>query len=174
MGRYRDENEDIEFDFGEDEVIKLDTEKAKHPQFANDKSADFAVLPPTDPALVIEVKDPSTPGAIAERRKKWLTDLLEDIDGYESELVQKCIDSLRHLAMWKPGRNVYEFIALLGVKHMYKWGFDDSILGPMQTRIGQQLRIAATVQVVSGASVVTEKSWKDVLPQYPLRRVSEG
>ena len=169
MAKYYDENGDLEFHFGDDEVTELD----QRPELQNTVTADFAVNPKAEPSLLIEVKDPSTPGATVERRREWLAEMSTD-DYMDRRLVQACTNSLAFMLAHEPGRTRYEFFAVLGMERMFELGFDAVILGPMQDYLRRQLRAPGTQPRVEHASLVTEAGWNDVLPQYPLRRVSTG
>jgi hypothetical protein len=167
MTKVRDENGDFEFDFGGCDVVKLD----EQPELQGVASADFAVTPPAEPSLLIEVKDPSTPRARPHQQQVFLLQMTTDAF-IEHKLIAACTNSLVYMLKRRPERQQYEFIAVFGMDRMFDFGFDETLLGPLQANLNRKLRQYPGEPRVERATVMTEYKWNEYLPQFPLRRVS--
>jgi hypothetical protein len=158
---------DLEFDFAdccEDDIVRVD-------EVVRDKPAvDFGVTPPNDPCLLIEVKDPGNPRAHKPDRNQFIAEM-QTADFLNRQVVEANHNSYIFMTARNPARDRYVFLGVFGIARLFAERKVAALLKTMQDIVNQQISSAPGLPSVI---LVSERSWNKVLPQYPLRRVSEG
>ena len=178
VGEYDMEREgEFEFDFSESrKVEKLDDKNKQLPQGM--QLVDF-VVDHGRKFLLIEVKDPSccpkggvsAQKAIEKQRIEFVAKMQND-DLIANELTPKARDSYCMLHLMHRDTKPMLFVFFLGAKELQ---LDPALILNFQERLRNRLHQETDVpwarKYVEDCVVVTETTWADVLPEYPMSRV---
>lgn len=140
------------------------------PELAGVARVDIAALPPHDPCLLLEFKDPSHPRATDPSRIGFLEDLRSE-EFADHKLVPKCLNSLGYMLQAVPVRTHYDFYTVIGVEKLVPLGFSLQILVTINTRLRTKLQMVPGV-VPDSSAVMAIEDWNRRVPQYPVRRIS--
>lgn len=169
---------EFEFDFSSSKMcLKLDDKNKKIPQGA--QLVDF-VIEDDDRTYLIEIKDPScapkktgeaAQKAIENERLKFLKKIQND-ELITVELTPKARDSYCILHLMGQDQKSMFYTVLLGAKELK---LDPALLMNFQERLNkrllQEMDEPWSRPYVKGCAVVTEDTWHDIFPQFPMKRV---
>lgn len=162
---------DLEIDFGHAETVeKLDQFGRILPQGM--KFADF-VVGQTESTLLVEIKDPSNPGARTEQIKEWRHELTTN-SLVCNQLTPKARDSYTYLHLMRQDDKPIDFVFLLGAERL---GLGSGELSNLRDRLERQIRQETdrpwARKYIQRCIVVDVEGWRRHFPSYPIRRLSE-
>jgi len=169
---------EFEFDFTAAAMVtRLDDKTKQRPEGM--KLVDF-VVEETNRLVMLEIKDPSCKakgGSAAAQiaQAKSRADFVRDVQNdrlITDELTPKARDSYSYLHLMKRDNKPILYVFLLGAKEI---ALADGLLLEFKDRLLARLRKEADQpwmrRYVTDCLVLTESTWNQVLPQYPLTRI---
>jgi len=167
----REERGDLEFDFvdcPEEDIVKLDQAS----ELQEVPTADIGVFTPNDPCLIVEVKDPGNPHARTESRASFLDEMKTDTF-LDKQVVNSSLNSRQHMVSLRPQRQRHLFIGVFGIAVIFHDARKVAVLLKiMQDSVNQIHSTHAQGHLMPPVRIVSEETWSQVAPQYPLRRLS--
>lgn len=163
---------DLEIDFGRaDTVEKLDQPGRPLPQGM--AFADF-VVGESASTLMVEIKDPSNPGAGPEQIEEWRRQLTTN--GLVcDQLTPKARDSYTYLHLMEQDDKPIDFVFLLGAERL---NLGRGELSNLRDRLERQIRQESdrpwARKYIQRCVVVDVEGWRKHFSSYPIRRQSEA
>lgn len=169
---------ELEFDFSAaKQAEKLDDKGKKLPEgmmfvdFVIEEEHGMIMLEVKDPSCKAKSGDAKAKDAIKKQREEFVKNLDRD-DWIAQKLTPKARDSYTFLHLMERDKKPIVYVLLIGSKEL---SLDPALLLAFKDRLLSRLRQEAEQpwlrQYVADCLVVTEGTWPNVFPNYPLIRL---